>query len=644
MISGDSVAEASSRASVIPLLPIWRVDRPFDYLVPPELEDRIEIGRLVRVRFGKRNVRGIVVGLAKGLGDRELAPISAVIIDVALAPEPLDRLFEWLARRYGVARGVAYARVVPPRVRFPRPDPVPLRAAEGHSSRLAEYEGGRDLMEAISSGGAGVWSIRALPGEDRGRLISELVDAAAGTGGAALVAVPEVRYGSSILDSLAQRRPELARVDSNQPEGDRSRGWVALASGHGLGGGGRASVLAPAPALRLLVLDEEHHHSYKEDRSPRYDARRVAVERARLQGAVCVLISATPPLETALAVRRGRWQEVVAPRSLRRAARPIVEVVEPAPERSLTSELHDRVRDTLRGGGKIGLLVPSRGYSRALWCASCRRSLRCPACEAGLFYDRAGQGGPTVRCSRCGFRGGAPDTCPTCASSDWRYLGAGSERLAEQIARSFPRASVQRMDPDVLAREDFRSDARPDIYVTTWIGTKPALRPDVALVGVLDGDALIRRPDFRAAESAYQAFSEMAEWAGPASRGGRLVIQCSEPAHHAVQAVVRADHDFFVERELEQRRELGYPPFRELVKVGASGPRAKEVIEEAAVIARKTGARVLGPIAVRVAGPDEDPSQEILVKVADALVVADALRPLLAATPAGELRVDVDPR
>jgi primosomal protein N' (replication factor Y) len=200
------------------------------------------------------------------------------------------------------------------------------------------------------------------------------------------------------------------------------------------------------------------------------------------------------------------------------------------------------------------------------------------------------------------------------------------------------------MDPDVLAaRETGEAPGEvPDIYVTTWIGTKPALRPRVSLVGVLDADAFIRRPDFRSAENAYQALAEMAEWAGPASEGGRLLVQCSEPGHHAVQAVVRADHDFFVERELESRRELGYPPFAELVKVTSSGPGAEERMSAAIEIARSLKARVLGPIS---AGPGEEPdAREILIKCADATPVAEGLRDLLAKAPGGHLKVDVDPR
>jgi primosomal protein N' (replication factor Y) len=512
---------------------------------------------------------------------------------------------------------------------------------------LLRYEGGAELVKAIEDGAAGPWSLRVLSGEDRGALISELVAAAARSdaGGASIVTVPEVRYGSEVLDRVTRSFPSLARLDTGGAEADRARSWIGLSSGWPLGGGGRAAVLAPAPSLRLIVVDEEHHPTYKEDRSPRYDARRVALERARLQGAVCVLVSSTPSLESSLAVQRGTFGQVKASRDLSRAARPIVNTAPPV-ESALTPDLHHAIRDTLRAGKKVGLLVPRRGYARAVWCASCKRSLRCPRCEAGVVFDRSRE---SLRCPRCGFQAPPPDTCPTCGAHDFKLVGAGSERLQEQLAKMFPRARVARMDPDVLsARDDAAGESAPpeecDIYVTTWVGTKEALRPPVSLVGVLDADVLIRRPNFRAAEAAYHALAEMSEWAGPASAGGRLVIQCTDPGHHAVQAIVRADHDYFVERELALRSELGYPPYSELIKATAVGPAADDLIDRSAAAGRAAGATVLGPITVREPHVEGD-ARQVLLKCPEARAVAGELRDILVGAPKGSrLRIDVDPR
>ena len=192
------------------------------------------------------------------------------------------------------------------------------------------------------------------------------------------------------------------------------------------------------------------------------------------------------------------------------------------------------------------------------------------------------------------------------------------------------------MDPEAL--EEGTAIAGADLYLTTWVGTKPALRPSVSLVGVLDADRLIRRPSWKASELAYQAFTSLAEWAGPASSGGRLVIQTSEPGHHAIQAVVRADHRYFVEHELAHRAELRYPPFAELIKITARGAHASRAAADAVAACRAHGALTLGPISV-------GDGLELLVKCADAEPIAVGLRELRAGVPSGSsLRVDVDPR
>jgi primosomal protein N' (replication factor Y) (superfamily II helicase) len=637
---------SASVAGVIPLVPVWRVDRVFDYMVPPEMSAKVELGSLVRVPFGGRRVRGIVVGVRPHAEDgRKLEAILSVVLHPPVAPAPLDRLLEWIAERYVTPKGKAFALVVPPRVRVAVRPPSSIHGGPG-PRRILAYESARGLLEDIESGGAATWCVQSLPGEDRSALIAELVAAAGRSkGGAAVVAVPEVRYGSAVLDDLAAHWPEFARVDSAQPEMDRARSWARLASGHGLGGGGRSAVLAPAPQLRLLVVDDEHHPTYKEDRAPRYDAVRVAVERARLQAAVCVLISATPTVTLGAAAMKGDAGWLRPSRGDSRSRRPIVELSE-RPERGpLSHDLHARVRDTLRSGDRVALLAASRGYSRALWCSVCRRSLRCPVCETGLFYDRSAR---SVRCISCDFRSAAPGACPSCSSTEWRMVGAGSERLAEQLASMFPRARVVRVDPEIL--EDLPRDERAprfdeaDIYLTTWIGTKAALRPDVTLVGVLDADALIRRPDWHSAERAYHALAEMAEWAGPAGSGGRLLIQTSEPRHHAVQAVARADYSYFLEREIESRRELGYPPFSELIKVTVWGSEEAAVVDLLRREAASQGVRVLGPMTVR--GPSSRPSaKELLLKCPSAGTMSAALRDMVVAAPSGTtVRVDTDPR
>jgi primosomal protein N' len=634
MTSGDSATDPTvTVAAVVPLVPAWRVDRTFDYVVPGGLD--VRPGTLVRVRFGSRTVRGVVTSVSRAHPDRDLEPIAAVVFPVPVAPPPMTNVLSYVAERYVVPSARAFALVVPPRVRVRVSEPSP-ETVRPEPVNLRSYRGGPELVAALAVGDAGVWAVRALAGGDHGTLIAEMVGAA---GARALVAVPEVHYGSQVIDSLTKTWPGLARVDSSVGDGERSVAWARLGAGSGLGAGGRAAVFAPAEGLGAVIVDEEHHPSFKEDRAPRYDSRRVALERSRLSGAACIFVSSTPSLETGAAALAGTYASVEPDRSAERATRPLVETVDPPGDRAISHLLHDRIRQTLRAGARAALLVPSRGYARALWCSQCRRSARCPVCEAGLSFDRSPG---RVRCARCGYGDRAPDACAHCGSSEFRYVGAGSERLAEQIASAFPRARVMRMDPDVLeGTEELPDLAACDIYVTTWIGTKAVLRPDVSLVGVLDADWLIRRPDFRAAERAYQALAEMSEWAGPATEGGRIVIQTAEPRHHALQALARADYRFFLTRELELRRELSYPPYSELVMASSEGPDARDDLSAVAGICREAGATVLGPIPIRSRGE----TWQILAKCPDVMVVAGALREFVRdGRGASRVRIDVDPR
>lgn len=628
MPTNSSDSQASSTqviASVVPLVPAWRVDRSFDYAVG---DLTVVPGSLVRIPFSGRRIRGIVVDLEERVAESDLETIAAVVTSVPIMPPSMRRLFEWLAERYVSPRGRAFARAVPPRVRV-SVDPLKATVDVAALSELARYDRGTALLEHLRAGRDGVHCIQVLPGSDRGGLIAELLAAAQGP---SIVAVPEVRYGSIVIDELAHRVDGLVRVDSAIGEAGRARGWLQFAAGSSVAVGGRAAVLAPSQDLALVIIDEEHHQTYKEDRAPRYHAVHVAIERARIQHAACVLLSATPSLESAWRTKSSRGLWISPTRAARRNARPVVELVERPSDRSLSPELHARIADRLRANERVALLAPSGAFARAVWCAECRRSLRCPQCEAGLFYERARS---TVRCVRCGYRSSAPTTCPTCGAADFRFVGAGSERLGEQLTKTFPRARVVRVDPTDPAAADA---ARADIYVTTWAGTKRELRPDVSLVGVLDADWLLRRPDFRAAESAYQALVEMAAWAGSADDGGHLVVQTADAAHHGIQALVRADYEFFYERELEVRRELAYPPFSELIRLSADGSDAMDAVRDVVTAVARDGVVALGP--VRRGAPG---GAQALLKCRSALDVARDLRAILSATTTNVM-VDVDPR
>jgi primosomal protein N' (replication factor Y) (superfamily II helicase) len=614
-------------AEVVPLVPAWGVDRTFSYSIPPGVE--VTAGALVRIPFGSRTIRGVVVRLNETDTEPERA-IASKVIDVAVADAALIETLYWIAERHTTPLGAVFGRVVPPRVKVtPR---VPARPERQPLARIG-VPGTELLDDAVASGTEGVFCLETMGNyaDEVARIVSALGQ------GQAIVCVPEVKWGSEVLD----RMEELGglRLDSAVTPARRSEALVSMASGAFLGAGGRAAVLAPAPDLRLLILIDEGNIALKEDRSPRFDAREVALHRCAASQAVCVLLGRTHRLESVHLAEQQRAVMVRPERDLARRSLPIIELCEPDDD-GYSKRTRAAIASVLGSKGRVGILTPQPGYARSLWCATCKRSVRCPRCEAGVSYEKASR---SARCPRCSFTARAPDVCPNCSSIELKYLGAGSERLEEQLGKIFPRARVTRMDRqtlDDLAAVPDHDDA--DIYVTTWIGTKQVLRPDVDLVVVLDADRMIRRPELRAAEDAFQALNEMAAWAGPASLGGRLVIQTREPTHPALQALVRADTSFFYERELELRRDLDYPPFTQLIKVQANGPAARAIFDRVKAVAEESGVAALGPVEI---SRGDSSVEEMLLKCPEAQEIARELRVILPDVPKGStLRIDVDPR
>ncbi|MEA2487382.1 MAG: hypothetical protein QOF16_1036, partial [Actinomycetota bacterium] len=340
MSSSASPAEPLQIAGVLPLVAAWRLDRVFDYSCDGL---HIEPGIVVQVPFGGRSVRGIVTTVRTELPERELQPIKKVVVAAPVAAPPLDGFLDWLAERYLVPRAQIYEKVVPPRVRV-----SVQKGSAGHPitapALLTAFERGPELLSAISTRAGGVWCLRPPWGADRAALISELVSSV--NTGAALVTVPEVAYGSKVADVLMERWPGAVRVDSAQEPKERARSLLALAGGALLGIGGRATVFAPSHDVSLIVVDDEHDRSYKEDRTPRFDARSALIERARVQGAVCVLVSAHPRVEIGYAASASIGY-VHADRSVERASRPHVELVDKPRDAAVSHLLHRRIRETL---------------------------------------------------------------------------------------------------------------------------------------------------------------------------------------------------------------------------------------------------------------------------------------------------------
>lgn len=508
------------------------------------------------------------------------------------------------------------------------------------------------------------------------------IEAALVRGSSAIVLVPEIALTPQLAGAFHERFGGLvALLHSRLSAGERYDEWRRAERGEArIVVGARSAVFAPVRKLGLVVVDEEHENSYKQEESPRYHAREVACERARAAGCVCVLGSATPSVESFYRARTGEYDYLALTSRVEMRPLPSVEIVDMREElargnRSIFSRaLMRAIRERLARREQVILFLNRRGHSTFVLCRECGHALRCPECDVALTYH-AEEG--RMRCHYCDHEEAVPDACPKCGSSYIKYFGAGTERIEREVTRVFPQARVVRMDLDTtrtkMAHEKIVNmfhSGQYDILVGTQMVAKGHDFPRVTLVGVVSADTCLNLPDYKAGERTFQLLTQAAGRAGRGERPGEVIIQTYAPDHYSVQRA--RDHDYlgFYEEEVRARRDLLYPPFVHLVLVVVSGEDPRDVERHATSLgaalrvaardpvppplARETGlgesppgVRVLGPAPCAMKRVKRLHRWQVLVKGAPVDVATSVVRRGLATCPAPPrgimVQVDVDP-
>jgi primosomal protein N' (replication factor Y) len=466
-------------------------------------------------------------------------------------------------------------------------------------------------------------------------------------GRSVIVLVPEIGLTPQTAARVEQRFGDLVAImHSKLSAGERFDEWTRMLTGDArICVGPRSAVFAPLPDVGLIVIDEEHDPSYKQEGDPRYDARRVAERRAEQAGAVLVAGSATPRPESF-----ERLERIVLPERVDGRGLPPVEVVgmldTPGP-------LHPRTRDALesvrRGGEKAIVLLNRRGWSNFLSCQVCGRVWKCPQCDVSLVLHRAAG---AVACHHCGHREPVPGSCPDCGSTSVARHGLGTERLERELAELMKPLPVIRLDADVAKVEAAlrRFDAAPaGVLVGTQMVAKGHDFPDVTLGVVVDADSTLRFPDFRAEERTFALVAQLAGRSGRGPRGGKVIVQTADPSADCLRHAAAHDADAFLEEELARRRLLAYPPFASLIRVVCSSEEPGRELEAAeAVRTRIEGVPVLGPAPLfRLKGRERS---QLVVKAAERPSAVRAVRQAVEAVASEYARrgvnfaVDVDPQ
>ncbi len=592
------------------------LDVPLDDAFDFRLEEGLEapVGSLVIVPFGRTRKVGVVVALAgqSAVAPERLRAVESVVADVPALGEDELELFQFCARYYQRPLGEVIGAALPPRLRqvsrrslaAPAAGPAGRPRLAESVSLTPEQEAAVGVVLAKPQGFHPVL-LHGVTGSGKTEVYLRLIADALSRGRQALFLVPEIGLTPEFERQVAQRFPEarLVAAHSHLGEGERAAGWLAAQSGAAhIVLGTRLAVLMPFRDLGLIVVDEEHDPSYKQQEGLRYSARDAAVRRAQRLQIPIVLGSATPSLESYSNALDARYALARLPsRATEGAAMPVVRTVDTRadrPQDGLSFALAAAIRARLARKEQSLVFLNRRGFSPVLFCRACAWHSTCKRCSANLVMHL---GAREMRCHHCGHRERIPSVCPGCGSADLAPIGQGTQRIEETLRATFPEARIARVDRDSTARKGSLAGVLEkvrkgeiDILVGTQMLAKGHDYPNLTLVGVLDSDGALFSADFRAAERLFAQLVQVAGRAGRAEKPGEVLIQTDFPGHPLHAAVARQDYARFADEALEERRLAGFPPFSHLALARAESKKAGEAIaflKLAARLARKLAAR-----------------------------------------------------
>jgi primosomal protein N' (replication factor Y) len=488
------------------------------------------------------------------------------------------------------------------------------------------------ILEAVRSGKGGPFLLHGVTGSGKTEVYFRAIEAALEQNRGALVLVPEIALTPLLVRAANARFGSTVSVlHSELSAGERHDQWWRIREGEArITVGARSAVFAPVPDLGVIVVDEEHDGAYKQDESPRYHGRDVAVMRARLEGCPVLLGSATPSVESHSNALKGKYVGLDMPRRIGTRRLPRVEIVDrremikAGGDPILGPALREALAARLERGEQALLLLNRRGYATSLLCRECGEQAMCPNCSVSLTLHR---GGSRALCHYCGHDSRAPASCTSCHGAYLRLTGFGTEKVLEAVQAALPAARVERLDRDRASRRGVLADVLArfeageiDILVGTQMIAKGHDFPRVTLVGVVDADVGLGMPDFRSAERTFQLLTQVAGRAGRGDVPGEVLLQSHLPDHYALGFACAQDYAGFFEREMEFRRTLAYPPTVALLNVVIRAAQAGSGANEADRLARRLRQsagnrfRVLGPAHAPLARLKNEHRFQILLK------------------------------
>ena len=648
------------------------LDKTFDYRIPPHLTQKIRIGSMVNLPFGKSRQTGYVISFPKNSPINQLKEIDSIVGDREMLSPPLVRLGEWMADYYCCTIEQAIRSLLPAVVRGrkiktkkrkvvrlnEKVDPAlllerlekkaPRQAAaikylvkykecvlsslvrvtkisykaiqsleqqetltieEGNEERdpmadiavlptqplslNAEQQEALDrIKESFDQDRKRAILLFGLTGSGKTEVYLQAIAECFNRGKEAIVLVPEIALTPQTVERFRSRfGDQVSVMHSHLSDGERFDEWTKINEGRvSIVVGARSALFSPFRQLGLIIIDEEHENSYKQDQIPRYQARDVAVMRAHMENATVLLGTATPSLESYHNCTRGKYVLTKLTHRIDKQPLPAVEIVDMCTEATaagrpqiLSRQLINAARETLAAGEQIILFLNRRGFATHMQCLKCGYVAECPDCSLNFTYHRHAL---QLRCHICGYIKKAPAHCPSCGDADIRYGGLGTEKIESVVKKVFPSTCIVRMDSDTMTRKNAYRDAftsfragEVDILIGTQMIAKGLHFPNVTLVGIIHADQTLNMPDFRAGERTFQLLVQVAGRSGRGKNPGRVLVQTYTPYHEVLLSAINQDFETFYSGEIITRNQLGLPPIKHLLLIVFKGENEEQVEE-----------------------------------------------------------------
>jgi primosomal protein N' (replication factor Y) (superfamily II helicase) len=597
------------------------IDKTFHYLIPASLKDRIEIGKRVWIPFGQKRLVGYVVGFSEASEIVDIKEVEDVIDERPVLDDKMLRLAKWISEYYFCTWGEAIESCLPATLRKGK---TKIRPRKTHAEKI--YEQSYDLkltlqqkdalspiLEDLERARHNTYLLFGITASGKTELYIQAINLALKQGKSSIVLVPEISLTPQTTERFKSRfGDQVSVIHSRLSEGTRFGEWQRANEGKArVVIGPRSALFSPVKNLGLIIIDEEHETSYKQEDAPRYHARDVAIRRAGFSDAIVVLGSATPSMEAYYNTKTGKYKLIRLTERILKRQLPKVKIVDMRRELARRKKvaafsfvLQDELSKTIEKKKQAILFLNRRGFSTHMDCKKCGFVMECKRCKSVLVYHSDLR---KLVCHYCNKKFDAPTICPSCKSSYIKFFGLGTQKVESELHLLFPSARISRMDTDATSKrgsherilEDFKNGAI-DILVGTQMVAKGLDFPQVTLVGVVSADTSLNLPDFRASERTFDLLTQVAGRAGRGDEASEVIIQTYAPTHYSIVCASRHDYEGFYEKEIVSRRFLGFPPYNRLIKFTFRSNKEEKTEKAASELVSRLkmlkGFKVIGPV------------------------------------------------